>query len=114
MSLHDSKRPEPTVGMPATIHLWSDSIAAVVVKVNKKSVVVCRVETTERVKDMSRDGATDPNCPPVLVAEGIIDRPIEGATERYSRIDTPQGPRFRNGSTGITLGYSRSVTDYRV
>lgn len=106
-------RPEPTVGMPATIHLWSDSLAAVVVKVNAKSIVVARVETTEPRKDMSRDGATNPECPPVMVAEGIVDQ-VTGGWERYKRIDTDNGPRFSNGSTSVSLGRSVSITDYRV
>lgn len=101
--------PEPFVGQPATINLVSDSLAAVVVKVNKKSVLVRRVETTEATQDMSRDGA---DYLPVMVAEGILDRPL-GAPERYSRIDTVEGPRFANGSMRVSLGTSREVTDYR-
>ena len=101
--------PEPVVGMPATIHFVSDSRAAVVTKVNKKSVVVQRVATGPDMQDMNRDGA---DYLPVMQAEGILDQ-IIGAPERYSRIDTADGPRFRNGSMGISLGRSISVTDYR-
>lgn len=106
--MNTTQRPEPTVGMPATINLFTDRIAAVVVKVNAKSIVVCRVETGEqrRINDVREPY-------PVLACDGKVDEPITGATERYKRIDTSEGPRFSNGSTSVTLGRSISLTDYR-
>lgn len=100
------ERPEPEVGMPATIVLYTDTVAAVVVKVNPKSVMVAAVATGE-------ERTTNPGEPyPVRVSEGILDQ-ITGTPERYSRIDTPDGPVFRNGSIGVVLGKSIARTDYR-
>lgn len=97
------------VGTPATINLFSDTSAAVVVKVNKKSIVVRRVETSEAVRDENRDGEL-----PVMVAQGIVDRPF-GEPERYSLIGVREDgtPRYANGSISITLGRSVKITDYR-
>lgn len=105
----ESVYPVPLVGMPATIHLQNDSLAAVVVKVNAKSVLLDRVETGPRTQDMMRDGATSPDCMPVMVAEGIISKPL-GKPQRYQRL--PNG-RIAQGSIGASLGKSVSITDYR-
>lgn len=104
--------PEPYVGQPATINLYTDTSAAVVVKINPKSILVARVATTEPVKDMSRDGADVPGVPPVMVAQGILDQVI-GEPQRYSRVETSDGPRYRNGSISVSLGRSVKITDYR-
>ncbi len=103
----------PVVGMPATINLYTDTQAAVVIRVNAKSVTVARVEIGEYVKNMLVDGANSPDCPPVMVAEGITDK-IIGGGERFKRIEHSDGRvSYRNGSIGITLGRSISVRDYR-
>jgi hypothetical protein len=106
--------PAPVVGTPATIQLFTDSVAAVVVKVNAKSVLVRRVAVGEYVQDMARDGAGVDGVPPVMVAEGILDQP-HGEPERFSLIGLSREgkPVYRNGSVGLSLGYSRSVRDYR-
>jgi hypothetical protein len=80
-----------------------------VVKVNAKSVLLARVEIGEWKQDMRVDGATDPNCPPVMVAEGITDNVI-GEPHRYQRL--PNG-RIADGSISATLGYSVTRRDYR-
>lgn len=100
------EREKPYVGQPATINLWSDTSAAVVVKVNPKSIVVRRVAVGEAVQDMSRDGAGV--GPAVMVAQGLLDQPI-GEPERYSLV----GNRYRNGSISISLGRSVQIRDYR-
>lgn len=105
----ESVYPVPLVGMPATIHYVTDSSAAVVVKVNPKSVLIARVEIGPWEQDMRVDGARDPNCFPVMVAEGITDKVI-GEPHRYRRM--PNG-RITDGSIGVTLGYSISRRDYR-
>lgn len=103
-------RPEPFVGQPATIHLWTDSHAAVVVKVSPRSILVARVETGESRPDLASDvGAW--GARPVL-AEGILDQ-ITGTPERFRRIDSEDGPRYRKGSISVSLGYSRTRIDYR-
>lgn len=103
-------RPEPYVGQPATIHLWTDSHAAVVLKVSPKSILVARVATGERFLDL----ASDPGAYGVrpVLAEGILDQ-ITGANERFRRIDSEDGPRYRKGSISVSLGYSRTRIDYR-
>jgi hypothetical protein len=99
----------PYVGMPATINLFSDKMAAVVVKINKKSIVVQRVEidpsATYRI-----NAEAEPF--PALATPGILDRPI-GEPERYSKIEGHYGTRYANGSISVTLGRSISLTDYR-
>lgn len=100
-------RPEPFVGMAATINLYTDTRPAVVTRVNAKSIQVRVVDTEAAVR------VNDPREPfPVLEAEGILDK-IIGAPERYKRIDTEEGPRFSNGSISVTLGRSVRRTDYR-
>jgi hypothetical protein len=96
------------VGQPATIHLYTDSLAAVVTKVNAKSIVVCRVENDESTKFV-----TNPNEPlPCIGYQGNTNK-IIGKPERYSIIETSYGTKYRNGSISVTLGKSVSITDYR-
>lgn len=101
--------PEPFVGMGCTINLYSDKMAAVVTKVNAKSIVVARVATDEagawRVNSESEPY-------PVIARAGILTE-IIGEPERYARVETSYGVCFRNGSVGVTLGKSISLTDYR-
>ena len=98
------------VGAPATIHLETDSCAAVVVRVNGKSISVARVETGEQKQDMGADGANSPGCPPVMRAEGILDK-IIGKPARYVRVERSDGTiGYRNGSITVTLGQSVSRT----
>lgn len=101
---------EPTVGMPATVHLYSDSQAAVVVKVNPKSVLVARVATDVS----SRRRLNSEREPfPCWAEDGILTE-VVGVPERYMRREHEDGRvSYRNGSIGITLGKSVSVTDYR-
>lgn len=105
-------KPAPFVGQPATIHLWTDSVAAVVVKVNPKSIVVDRVETGERTVDERCDvGAW--GARPVR-SEGILDRPL-GIPQRFMLKGHREDgtPIYKNGSTGLSLGHSVTWTDYR-
>ena len=101
--------PEPTVGMPATINLFSDTFAAVVVRVNRKSVTVARVKTDPATSRRINDEREPYPC---LVEDGILTAVI-GEPQRYARVDTEHGPRFRNGSISVTLGRSVRITDYR-
>lgn len=107
--MSSTEHPEPVKGMPATIHLYSDTLAAVVVRVNRRSVSVARVATTEEPRRINAEGEPYP----VMAYEGILDR-VEGEPERYVRFDTPDGPVFRNGTVGLTLGRSVRIVDYRV
>jgi hypothetical protein len=101
--------PEPFVGMPATINLYTDTRPAVVVKVNAKSIVLAAVAVdAATTRWINNEGEPYP-C---LAADGILTEVI-GSPERYTRVDTPQGPRFRNGTVGVTLGRAVQITDYR-
>lgn len=101
--------PEPYVGMPATINLYTDRTPAVVVKVNAKSIVVRSVEYDEsNPTRINNEGEPFP----VLSYPGDVTKPV-GTPERYSRIDTPTGPRYRNGSISLTLGQAVRLVDYR-
>lgn len=97
----------PYVGQPATIHLFSDSLAAVVVKVNKKSIVVRRVAVGP-VESADIDGSGFP----IESAEGIVNEPI-GAPERFSIVQTSSGIRYGAGSIRVSLGRSIQFRDYR-
>lgn len=98
----------PNVGDPATIHLYTDTLPAVVVKVNKKSIVVRRVEHDENDPTVRNPGEPFP----AIMWPGILDRPI-GEPERYSIVETDSGYRYRNGSISVTIGKSVKFTDYR-
>jgi hypothetical protein len=99
------------VGTPATIHLFSDSVPAVVVRVNPKSVTVRRVEVVEASRRRINDEAEPFPC---LAWDGDTSKPV-GEPERFPLIGfRPDGsPVYRNGSIGLTLGRSVRITDYR-
>lgn len=99
---------EPYKGMPATIHLYSDTFAAVVVRVNKKSITVARVATDNKPVRINNDG----NPYPVMVEQGITTE-VVGTLERYVRYDGHYGTTYRNGSISVSLGKSVRITDYR-
>lgn len=96
----------PTVGMPATIHLYTDTVPAVVVRVNAKSVTVAQVPVIES----SRHRVNDPAEPfPCWAWAGDVTGE-RGTPERF-RMVAPG--KYRNGSIGLTLGRAVKITDYR-
>ena len=95
------------VGDPATIHYYTDKRAAVVVKVNPKSVVLARVETGPETPDMACDAGAYGIRP--LRSEGILTAPIAGTEERYMVRDG----KLTKGSMRATLGHSYSWVDWR-
>ncbi len=101
---------EPVKGMPATINLMNDTLPAVVLRVNAKSITVARVA----VDEASSRRINDEREPfPVVVADGILSEVI-GTPERYSKIVRSDGTiAYRNGSISVTLGKSIRLTDYR-
>jgi hypothetical protein len=105
-----SETVEPYKGMPATINLQNDTFAAVVVRVNPKSVTVARVATNEA----ERYRINDEREPFPCYAEPGILTEVIGTPERYARVVTSDGSvRYRNGSISVTLGKSVRITDYR-
>lgn len=100
----------PVVGAPATIHLYNDTMAAVVVRVNKKSITVARV-ATDRNTLTRINSEREPF--PCLAEEGILTEVI-GDPERYTMSVKRDGTlAYRNGSISVTLGKSVRITDYR-
>ena len=101
----------PEVGTPATIFLFSDTLPAVVTKVNPKSVVVRRVEVDESTKRRVND-EREPF--PAWAWDGDVTKPV-GEPERYSLVgETDTGdPIYRNGSIRLRLGRAVKFTDYR-
>lgn len=98
-------------GTPATIVLYTDTIAAVVVRSTEKSVWVRRVELDETTKKSTGGGL------PVITRQGILDRPVDGAPEE--RYTLRKGGRLvaagqdnGRGSVRVVLGRSESRTDY--
>jgi hypothetical protein len=96
---------KPQVGTPATIVLYTDTIAAVVVKVNEKSVVVREVEVgPER-------NLRGPGYPfPLISADGLLDRPV--GPEQNFRLG--RDGHYHRGSVDLVLGKSVKRTDYAV
>lgn len=94
--------PAPYVGMPATIILYTDTMAAVVTKVCGKSIMIASVATGEEV-------VVGSNGPwPNTRAEGMIDQ-INGTPERYT---LNKWGRFSRGSIGLLLGDSYRYINY--
>jgi hypothetical protein len=96
---------EVEAGTGATIHLYTDSVAAVVVKATKTQVHVRRVETGEETTVEMRGDF------PVRESEGILDAPT-GPVEVYR---VGKDGRLAGGgdrSIRLSLGRSISRTDY--
>lgn len=94
--------PAPYVGMPCTVILYSDTVAAVVTKVNGSSVNVQYVRTEAPV-------VTSHYGPfPRTTAQGITTEPY-GETQRFT---LNKHGRFANGTIGLRLGTSSTYTDY--
>jgi hypothetical protein len=97
----------PAVGDPATIRYYTDTRAAVVVRVTPKSIVLARVETGPSAPDTRCDAGAYGVLP--QRAEGILDQVIEGTEQRF----TFRNGRWSNGSIKATLGSSVTWVDYR-
>jgi hypothetical protein len=97
----------PQVGTPATILLYSDTTAGVVVKVNPKSIVVAKVELDESTRRVSNPGEPFPR----VVVNGDVSRPIRGTEQRFMLRKDGRG--YGTGSIRVRLGDSVDVTDYR-
>lgn len=103
--MNDTPAVVPVKGMPATINLYTNTVAAVVFRVNPKSIVVCRVEVD---KDSRRRVNDEAEPYPCYAWNGIVDKMI-GEPERYPLVNGS----YRRGSVSITLGRSVKITDYR-
>ncbi len=101
-----TERPTPFVGMPATIHYVTDTSAAVIVKVNPKSVIVRRVELIESTLRRVNDPR---EALPIVVTDGDVSKPI-GQPNRYP---LQANGSYRDGSIGLELGKSYRLIDYR-
>ena len=104
---------KPFVGQAATVHLWTDTQAAVVVRVNAKSVVVALVETDPATKRV-----TNPGEPyPCVVEDGDLTKIIPNSESRATIVETDHGTSYRvggrRGSIRVSLGVSIDRTDYR-
>lgn len=93
----------PYVGMPCSILYVTDTRAAVVVRVNAKSVTVQRVATDpESKRTIAERGPW-----PVVQEDGILTKTV-GNPERFAF----NGRRFADGSIGLSLGRSVTTIDY--
>jgi hypothetical protein len=100
-------------GTPATIVLYTDTVAAVVVRSTEKSVWIQRVERDESTKKTEGNGGGFP----VISYQGDLARPIADAPEE--RYTLRKGGRLvaagqdnSRGSVRVRLGASVSRTDY--
>jgi hypothetical protein len=96
-------------GMPATINLYSDTIAAVVTRKSATSVWVRRVELNESTQRPA--GGYDQGPYPVLTTDGDLSKPF-GDEERYTWSEKKRG--YYKGSLKLTLGASYRLVDYRM
>jgi len=90
----------PAPGTPATICMWSDTIAAVVTKVTRTTVTIMQVEVGEY-----RKGHGDNDT----IADGNLDQPIPGTEEIYR---LRKDGRYHGGHGRLVFGHSRSRTDW--
>lgn len=88
------KLDEIQTGTPANILYVHDSRAAVVTRRTPKRVTVARVEVGPSYHESPVSGDT----PPIVLADGILDRPIPGTERTYT---------IRATDDGVLYGYSR-------
>jgi hypothetical protein len=100
---------DPKPGDPASILFYSDTRAAVIVRVTPKSIVVARVETGPSRLDMASDSGAYGVRP--TLEDGILDRPIAGSEERFTW--NPRTGSYRRGSIRLVLGHSVTRVDHR-
>lgn len=102
----------PAPGTPATILMHTDTTAAVVTRVNGKSVWVRTVETTNE-RNESENLA--PTQLPVRIADGLTDRPVGGEiryTLRKSGRYVQSGQPDTRGVVRVVFGRSITRRDY--
>jgi hypothetical protein len=104
----DDLRRLPEVGLGATMHYVSDSVALVITRVTPRTVVTHEVRTEDPVRDMASDAGAWGVRP--TNARGILDQPIPGTDRRWTL--NKQG-RYVSHGQYLTLGYSVSRRDWR-
>lgn len=97
------------VGDPVSIRYYTDTRAAVVTHVTAKTVTVQRVEVGPSRPDERCDVGAYGARPGM--ADGILDRPIEGTEQRFTY--TKRGTFERQGLR-LILGRSQDWVDYRL
>lgn len=105
---------EIAAGTPATIHFYTDSSAAVVVRRTAKRVYIAPVETTNERHE--REIPAGSGELPVTIADGVLDKPLPGAVEIYTLyVDREGKPYATRGDKSIRVrfGYSRRRIDYK-
>jgi hypothetical protein len=106
---------EPFVGMPATITLSSDRMAAVVIRVNKRGGKVSSVTVRRVAIDESTEWQINSKAEPYpfLAWRGVLDQFVSEHTERFAF----NGFKYRgvgdSSGCGLILGRSFSARDYR-
>lgn len=98
----------PVVGLGATMHYPSDSVALVVTRVTAHTVVTQLVETEAPAVDMASDEGAWGFRP--TNARGILDRPIPGTETRW-RLN--RHGQYVHDGMHLTLGYSITRRDWR-
>jgi hypothetical protein len=104
---------EITAGTPATIHYYTDSRAAVVVKRTATRVYISRVETTNERNE--RDQLADGELP-VRIADGVLGKLIDVYPQAYTLyVDRDGVPYATRGDKSIRVrfGHSRTRIDYK-
>lgn len=98
------------IGAPATIHLYTDTLAAVVTRVTATRVFVRRVATGVEVTSNAAEVAL--GGLPIRVSKGILTEPT-GPEEGYKIRENGRHGKLGRGEIVVTIGKSISKTDYR-
>lgn len=91
-------------GTPATVIIYTDTQAAVVVKRTPKRVVVALVETDPSTREQAAPGTPDPGWR----VEGDLTKIIAGTERTYTLREDKSGKVYANNSDGgrVSLGHS--------
>lgn len=93
-----------TEGTPATVIIYTDTQAAVVVRRTPKRVVVALVETDAATREPVEPGTPDPG----YRIQGILDKIIPGTERTYTLKEDSKGNAFGRNGEGqrVSLGHS--------
>ena|SRR5207237_10328626 len=93
-----------TEGTPATVIIYTDTQAAVVVRRTPKRVVVALVETDPTTREAAAPGTPDPGWR----VEGDLTKIIPGTERTYTLKEDSKGNAFGRNADGqrVSLGHS--------
>jgi hypothetical protein len=100
-----STNPEPTVGMGATILMWTDRKAATIVEVKSATTIVVQEDKATRTDGLGMTDAQEYEYEP------DADGTLHTFTKRKSGAWVRKGEALKGGQR-IALGYRRAYHDF--